>query len=312
VTRPRRVLLVFVDGVGMAPPSASNPFARVPLAVLGPLLDPRAPLPRGGILVPTDATLGVEGLPQSATGQTAILTGRNAARAVGRHVNGFPGPSLVAILREATLYRPILAAGLRARFLNTFTEPHRSALMGFAPLAVPARVLGRSISATTHAALAAGLPLFGPEDLAAGRSLFHDFTNDLLAARGVEAPRRTPEEAGALLAAACRAYEFAFYEYFLTDVVGHAGDPGRAVEQVRRLDAFLASLVSHADDDTLLLVTSDHGNLEDLSSRSHTRNPVATLLFGPGADAAAAGIRSLVDIAPAVHGALGLPGVTRR
>jgi 2,3-bisphosphoglycerate-independent phosphoglycerate mutase len=306
VTRPARVLLVFVDGIGMAPPSASNPFARVPLAVLGALLDPQAPLPRGGILVPTDATLGVGGLPQSATGQTAILTGRNAARAVGRHVSGFPGPSLVAILREATLYRPILAAGLRARFLNTFTEPHRSALMAFGPSAVPTRVLGRPISATTHAALAAGLPLFGPEDLAAGRSLFHDFTNELLAARGVEAPRRTPEEAGALLAAACRAHDFALYEYVLTDVAGHAGDPGRAVEQVRRLDAFLAALVARLDDDTLLLVTSDHGNLEDLSSRSHTRNPVATLLVGPGAEAAAARIRSLVDIAPAVHAALGL------
>jgi 2,3-bisphosphoglycerate-independent phosphoglycerate mutase len=75
---------------------------------------------------------------------------------------------------------------------------------------------------------------------------------------------------------------------------------------VRRLDAFLAALVARLDDDTLLLVTSDHGNLEDLSSRSHTRNPVATLLFGPGAEAAAARIRSLVDIAPAVHAALGL------
>lgn len=304
---PRRVLLVFVDGIGIAPATGpANPFARVALEILAPLVDPCAPLPRAGRVAVTDATLGVPGLPQSATGQTAILTGRNAAGALGRHVHGFPGPALAALLREATLYRPLVEAGCPVRFLNTFTEPYKSLLESAGADAVPTCVEGRRVSATTHAALAAGLPLCGLADLRAGRSLFHDFTNEALRARGVEAPALSPAEAGALLAEACRPYAFSLYEYFLTDVAGHARDLGAAVEQVRRLEAFLAGLVERLDGETLLLVTSDHGNLEDLSTRSHTTNPVATLLVGPGAGAAAAGVRSLVDIAPAVHAALGL------
>lgn len=302
--RPRRVLLVFVDGIGIAPPSDANPFAQTPLRLLGPLLDPAAPLPRGGRVAVTDATLGVRGLPQSATGQTTILTGRNAARIMGRHVNGFPGPTLVALLREASLFRPLAAAGRPARFLNTFNEPYLSALEAAGPATPPARVLGRPLSATTHAALAARLPFCRADDLRAGRSLFHDFTNETLASRGIEAPRRTPEEAGALLAGACRPYDLGLYEYFLTDVAGHLADLPAAVEQVRRLDAFLAALVDRLDDDTLLLVTSDHGNLEDATTRSHTRNPVATLLVGPGAARAAARVRTLEDVTPAIHEAL--------
>lgn len=303
---PRRVLLVFVDGIGVAPPGPSNPFAQVPLAVLAPLVDPAAVLPRGGRMALTDATLGVAGLPQSATGQTTILTGRNAARIVGRHVHGFPGPTLVAVLREASLFLPVVAAGRPARFLNAFGEPYRSALEAADPTAPPLRVHGRPLSATTQAALAARLPFMGTDDLVAGRALFHDFTNETLASRGIEAPRRTPEAAGALLAAACRPYDLALYEYFLTDVVGHRADLEAGVAEVARLEAFLAALVAALDDETLLVVTSDHGNLEDATTRSHTRNPVATLLVGPGACEAAARIRSLEDITPAIHAALGL------
>lgn len=303
---PRRVLLVFVDGIGIAPASATNPFGRVPLAVLAPLLDPAAPLPRGGRVAVTDATLGVPGLPQSATGQTTILTGRNAARVMRRHLHGFPGPTLVALLREASLFRPLVAAGRPARFLNTFSEPFRSVLEAADPERPPSRVLGRRLSATTHATLAAGIPFCGPEDLLAGRSLFHDFTNETLASRGIEAPRRTPEAAGALLAEACRPYDLALYEYFLTDVAGHTADLEAGVVQVRRLEAFLAALVDALDDETLLVVTSDHGNLEEARTRSHTHNPVATLLFGPGAETAAPRIRTLEDVTPAIHTLLGL------
>ncbi len=32
-----------------------------------------------------------------------------------------------------------------------------------------------------------------------------------------------------------------------------------------------------------IVITSDHGNLEDLSVRTHTRNPVPLAVSGPGA-----------------------------
>ena len=93
-------ILVFIDGIGIGPADAAvNPFARVtarwlrPVEGWAPPTDGDAPL-----LVPVDARLGVPGLPQSATGQTALLTGLNAPRAVGLHVNGFCTSELAALL----------------------------------------------------------------------------------------------------------------------------------------------------------------------------------------------------------------------
>ena len=55
-----------------------------------------------------------------------------------------------------------------------------------------------------------------------------------------------------------------------------------------------------ADDSVDLVVTSDHGNLEDIASGHHTLNPVPLLAAGPGAaEFAAAG--SLLDVAPGVR-----------
>ena len=72
-----------------------------------------------------------------------------------------------------------------------------------------------------------------------------------------------------------------------------------AVTLIEKLDGFLAGLVP-ALGETTLLVTSDHGNLEDKSTRSHTRNPVPLLAIGPQA-AAFAEARSLLDVAPALR-----------
>jgi 2,3-bisphosphoglycerate-independent phosphoglycerate mutase len=49
-------------------------------------------------------------------------------------------------------------------------------------------------------------------------------------------------------------------------------------------DEVLGGLASAWDDEAgLILITSDHGNLEDLSTRGHTANPVPGLVIGaPG------------------------------
>ncbi|MDQ2998229.1 MAG: aminotransferase class I/II-fold pyridoxal phosphate-dependent enzyme, partial [Chloroflexota bacterium] len=47
-----------------------------------------------------DATLGVDGLPQSGTGQTALLAGFNAAALHGRHQPHVPPVALRALLAE--------------------------------------------------------------------------------------------------------------------------------------------------------------------------------------------------------------------
>jgi bisphosphoglycerate-independent phosphoglycerate mutase (AlkP superfamily) len=97
------------------------------------------------------------------------------------------------------------------------------------------------------------------------------------------------------------------YEHFLTDLAGHAQDMARAVEVAVNLDGLLDALLARLDlAKHLVILTSDHGNLEDLSTKRHTANPVPTLLWGTGAPAVAAGIRDLADITPAILRHLGV------
>jgi 2,3-bisphosphoglycerate-independent phosphoglycerate mutase len=50
----------------------------------------------------------------------------------------------------------------------------------------------------------------------------------------------------------------------------------------------------------LLVITSDHGNIEDMGVRGHTRNPVPMIAVGSEAMAFLANARSLTDITPRI------------
>lgn len=288
------VLLLFVDGVGLGEPDPDkNPLLRARLNRLRLAEGLPAPDP-AAILVPTDACLGVPGLPQSATGQTSILAGVNAPATVGRHINGYCTKSLAALLNGQTVFSRVKAAGGDVTYANAFTPRF---------LDKPPRFL----SVSTVAIAQAGLRLRTLEDLARGEALFHDFTNRLLPERGYYLPPITPREAGRSLAAITTAHAFTMYEHFLTDLAGHAQDMARAVEVIENLEGLLDSLLTHLDlSANLVILTSDHGNFEDLSTKRHTVNPVPTLLWGKGAAAFAAAIRNLSDIAPAILRHLGV------
>ena len=54
-----------------------------------------------------------------------------------------------------------------------------------------------------------------------------------------------------------------------------------AIEQFEIFDGVLGGLLENwNDDEGLILITSDHGNMEDLSTRRHTNAKVPALLFG--------------------------------
>ena len=288
------VLLLFVDGVGLGEPDPDkNPLLRARLRRLR-LAQGLPPPDPTGLLVPTDACMGVPGLPQSATGQTTILAGVNAPALVGQHISGYCTVSLAALLDGHSLFSRVPACGGSATFANAYTPRY---------LENPPRFL----SVTTVATAKAGLRFRTLDDLARGDAVFHDFTNRLLPARGYYLPPITPAEAGANLAAIVRSHAFTMYEHFLTDLAGHAQDMANAVEVLENLEGFLDALLTHVDlANNLVILTSDHGNLEDLSVKPHTRNPVPTLLWGTGAADAASAIRDLSDIAPAI---LRHPGV---
>jgi bisphosphoglycerate-independent phosphoglycerate mutase (AlkP superfamily) len=75
-----------------------------------------------------------------------------------------------------------------------------------------------------------------------------------------------------------------------------------ALRQLETLDLVLAGLLRTADNDQLILISSDHGNMEDLSTRRHTAASVPAIVIG-SQNARAEFTDRLVDltgIAPAI------------
>lgn len=294
------LLFVFVDGVGYAPCGPRNPLHEPGLPRLtaaaghppcGPEAEPgllyAAPDGRAAVAL-LDANLGVDGLPQSGTGQAALLGGFNAARMEGRHVPAFPTRAIREALERANLFKSVQARGGRPVFLNAY----RSAFFD------GERPRHARLSCTTAAYAATGLPFRTVADLSAGRAVAFDITGAYLREFEPDVPLRTPEEAGTIAGrVAVDEADLAVFEYFLTDRAGHLQDERFAAEVLDALDRFIGAAWSVlAPRGGRLFVTSDHGNLEDLTVRTHTRNPVPAVALGPGAAAALSGARSIDEV----------------
>jgi 2,3-bisphosphoglycerate-independent phosphoglycerate mutase len=73
------------------------------------------------------------------------------------------------------------------------------------------------------------------------------------------------------------------FEYFLTDLAGHKQRMHRAVLYLEDVDEMFSGINGAADlTETLLIVTTDHGNVENIKTRGHTRNPVPLIAVGSG------------------------------
>jgi len=284
------VLLFFIDGLGIGTRGAHNPLDGLEdAAPLANFQDERPKIPFDGVLVETDARLGVDGRPQSASGQTTILTGINAPATVGYHKQGFPNRALIDVINEHSIFLQLKRAGVAPiTFANTYTQRFFE-------------TRPRWISATTAAVEAAGLQFNRIGDLKAGRAVYQDFTNQMLIERGEDVQPRTPEEAGDVLGSIVANHRFTLYEYFITDKVGHAQDRDSARLVLRNLARMIRRVLANIDFmSTTMILTSDHGNIEDLSTRSHTLNPVPTMIWGAGSQQVANRISSLADITPAI------------
>jgi 2,3-bisphosphoglycerate-independent phosphoglycerate mutase len=286
----KKILFIFFDGVGLEPkPSRLNPFHFLPSKFFS-FRRRRIFQEFAGYGKAIDATLGVSGLPQSATGQASILSGVNAARLLGRHLNGFPNRELRELLSRESVFVKLKQRGLDATFANAYQPEFFTS-----PLAK------QYVSVSTAAVTAAGIPLNDIAAVAAGRAVYQEFTNSYLNARGFSLAVRTPEQAGEVLVNISLRHDFTFYEYFLSDLVGHRRSFDRALIEVSKLDRLLTGVCARFDFRShTLLVTSDHGNLEDPATKSHTRNPVPLLVFGHDAQFFTKKVRSLVDITPAI------------
>jgi phosphopentomutase len=287
----RSVILIFVDGVGIGQRVAANPFHEsVPRDLLTHFDDELGnDLPYDGVVLRTDPRLGIEGRPQSASGQTTILTGVNAPQVLGYHKQGFPNETLRKVIATHSIFRQLKEFGIGPNiFANTYTPQFFTATP-------------RWKSATTVAVEAAGMSFMRLPDLLGEKSLFHDFTNRLLIKRGYNLPEFSPSRAGQILASLAERHRFVLYEHFLTDKIGHDRDLEAAKTHLPQLAAFVKSCLEAVDlEDVTIMLTSDHGNIEDLSVRNHTLNDVPTLIWGRGLDFAASTIRDLADITPTI------------
>lgn len=299
------VLLIFIDGIGLgADDPAINPFAAADTPTLHALVGnqpwlastPRTTSERA-IFIPTDTRFGVPGRPQSASGQATILTGRNVPEEIGEHYGPKPNPPIRAILAENNLFKTLTSQGKSAALLDAYPP-------GFFQGIDSGKRLRSSIQ---EAAFQGGVSIRTVEDLYAGRALSADWTG-----RGwremlgyPDAPTYSPAEAGARMADLARAHDFSLFSTWITDEIGHHGEFDRGVSYLELFDAVMAGLLaSWRDEDGLIIITSDHGNMEDLSIRQHTENDVPTIVIGAGRQTYAENFHSLIDITPHILDAL--------
>lgn len=310
----RHVLIFFLDGVGLGVDDPEiNPFVEADLPSLKALLGQSWYLrpDNGGpgrfsrervSFVPTDANLNISGRPQSATGQATILTGRNVPEIVGEHYGPKPNKEVAAVIKESNLFQDVVRGGGTAALITPYPQSYFESIDSGK----------RLLSSIPLAALSAGLSLMTAEDLRAGRAVSPGFTgqgwHDYLGYSDI--PIHTLFEAGQQIARVAQDYSFSFFEHWPSDRSGHRGTLDQAVEHLRFIDKALGGLL-HAWDDAndLLIITSDHGNIEEKNHRQHSRNPVPTILIGRNHATLAKRIHNLADIAGVVRTFLGIDAV---
>jgi 2,3-bisphosphoglycerate-independent phosphoglycerate mutase len=305
----QRVIFIFIDGAGIGRSDTGNPFFAAQSLFL-PFWQGASTLPDGTPLTSIDATLGIPGPPQSASGQTALFCGVRAEAIANRHHNAYPDQHLRKIILEKNLLLSLQKGKVNARFLNAYPVFHEFFSAEHVQINIDGRFwfsslfpehYKRRISVTSCMLLASGQNPCSEDDIRAGRSLYQDYSNRRLISQELKLPEYSPVQAGEIIAAAATNCDFILYEYFQTDIYAHRRSYAECIDLIRDLDILVGSLISHLDprSDTLVL-TSDHGNLEEFHTRGHSRNPVPFLAWGRHGNFLRARIKSLSDVTPAL------------
>jgi 2,3-bisphosphoglycerate-independent phosphoglycerate mutase len=295
------VLFLFVDGIGLGDDDAEhNPFAIAHMPTLIGLTNGWRWLKGIGrqrseraVFIPTDPRLGVPGRPQSGSNHAVILTGRNVPQIIGRHYGPKPDGATRAMLAQDNIFKRLTENGKRAGML-----------VGY-----PAGLLqnierGKTLpSGMQQGAISGGQGLFTIADVEQQRALTAEYTGKALREYTGDAriPVLSEYDAGVRLVELARDYDFALHSHWMTDYIGHRGPLEKGVELLEVLDGVLAGVLdAWDDDDGLVILTSDHGNMEYIGDRRHTENDVPTLIIGRDRDAFAEGFASLLDFAPRI------------
>jgi hypothetical protein len=246
-------------------------------------------------LLAIDATLGVDGLPQSATGQATLVTGKNVPKLIGEHYGPKPNKAVAAIVQQDNLFSELTRRGYRSTLLNAYPQGYFDAISSGK----------RLLSAIPLAVTSAGIALKTSQDLYAGEAFSVDFTGQGWRRQlgYKDAPLMDVAAAGRKLAAVVASYDFAFFEFWPSDIAGHHQDREAAIGLLENIDAVLGGMLEVWDQEQgLILITSDHGNMEDLSTRRHTENKVPALVIGAQElrEKFCAGLTDIAGMTPAI------------
>ena len=293
------ILMIFLDGIGLGLDDPStNPFAVANTPTLCELANGHRWLATTGrqtssraLFIPTDPRMGVPGRPQSGTGQAAIVTGRNIPSLIGEHYGPKPNKATRALLAEDNFFKQVVAHGQSAALLEAYPPRwHQGVDSG--------KRLRASYQQAVHEA---GLPIFGKQALDNGEALAVDWTGKAWREQlGFhDSPLYTPHEAGSKLVEISRRYAFSFFSHWMTDVVGHRGTMEDAIQLLELFDGVMSGVLDTWDDDEgLVIVTSDHGNMENIGDRKHTENDVPTVIIGREKTAFLNDFSNLADFVP--------------
>lgn len=273
------ILFLFVDGIGLGPPGLNNPLSEQWLGFEQLsngnkwITESATTLSTDSVFKAIDANLNVDGLPQSGTGQVSLFTGVNASSHIDRHFGPYPHSKTKPILEEYSLFKEVKSLGGSCAFLNAY--PPR-----FFEIAESRN----RWSTTTLMCRYAEVSLRTVDDVIEGKAVTAEILQDYWEEKlGMKVPRITEKHA------AERAWKIAgknhvtLYEYYLTDKAGHSQSPEEARHALQRLDNFLLHVHEMRPENATIILSSDHGNIEDLGTKTHTRNPVPLAVKGPGA-----------------------------
>ncbi len=292
-------LFLFLDGVGIGEENPEiNPFfsARLPhfVKIFGGIPSKgREALRNGGAFVePSDALLGVEGFPQSGTGQTALFTGVNAAKVLDSHFGPYPHSGIRPILEEKNIFRVLKNLGADVYFANAFPKQFFEYVASG----------HRRLSATTLSCMMSGVPLCNADSLREGEGLSADITAERWPTELGYSDIKpvTPLEAGRRLGRIAAHHDFTMFEYFLTDKAGHDMNKKMAETVLKNFDSLLGGIAEPGLDKLTVLISSDHGNVEDVSIKTHTLNPSLSAVAGEHAEYFRGRLDSICDVTPRI------------
>ncbi len=289
------VCFIFIDGIGIGERNSSNPLSNKEIQSFSYFTNSNGidvhceeRWNEENLFKKIDANLEVEGLPQSGTGQATLFTGENASKLIGKHFGPYPHSGIKPLLKDRSLFLKAMKMGKKPHFINAYPD------IFFKKSSKRDRW-----SCTTLMTQSAGFRLNRVEDVLAGNAVTAEITQSVWRSRlNLDVPEIEPEVASDRVLNSLKQYDLVLYEYYLTDKAGHEQNGDMTDKVLTVLDRFLWGIIQGLSSDDTLVITSDHGNLEDLSVKTHTRNPVP--LFVKGQVDVFKSVESIQDVTPAI------------